>query len=88
MGVGVDAEGDFGVDGHAGVGVAEVEAVVVGVDFQGGAVAGGGEDDFGHVELEAAAGGDEAAGGVADDVDVRVGGGADDALRWRLRLPA
>ena len=87
MGVGVDAEGNAGLHGHAGVGVAEVEAVIVGVDFQGDAIAGGGEDDFFHVGFQAAARGDEAAGGVADDADVGVADGFDEAAGWRVRSP-
>src|SRR6476620_10945929 len=59
-GVGINAEGDLGIYGHAGVLVAQVEAVVVGVDLEGGAVSGGGKDYFGHVGLEAAATGDVA----------------------------
>ena len=79
VGVGVDAEGDFGFHGELGVGVAEVEAVAVGVDFESDAGAGGGEDDAFHVGFEAAAGGDEAAGGMADDAHVRVGDGVHEA---------
>ena len=39
----------------------------------------GGEDHLGHVRLEPAARGDDAAGGVADDADIGIGCGADEA---------
>ena len=71
---------DAGVDGEAGVAVGEVAAVGVAVDLDHRAGAGGGLGDRLDVDPVGLAAADQAAGEVADAVDVRVLDRGEDAL--------
>lgn len=84
MGVAVDGELHAVPLGPQDVLIAQVEPVRVGVDLQGGAGARTGREDRVEVDVDGGALADEAGGGVADDVDVRVLAGLDDPPGQRL----
>ncbi len=84
VGVAVDGEEAAGLDGGVDVRVAEVEAHPVGVDFEGDVVLLCRGVEGVHVGREAGAAVDEAAGGVAEDVDERVPDGAEEAAGGAL----
>ena len=79
MGVGVDDDLAAVFFGEAEVEVVEVGARGRGVVFDGDAEARGSGEELGEVDLVRLALQDLAAGGVAEDVDVRIFGGAEDA---------
>ena len=80
VGVGVEDDRDAGFGGEAGVVLGEVAAVGVAVDLEHRAGAGGGLGDRLDVDPVGLAAADQAAGEVADAVDVRVLDRGEDAL--------
>ena len=88
VGVGVDRQQHAGLDRGADMGVAQVEAEMVGVDLQGRVVLAGGLDEGAQVGAQAFAAVDHPPGGVPEDVNERVLDRGNEAPRGRLRVLA
>ena len=84
VGIAVDYQGNTGFFGAAAVGVFEVHALGIGVDFKGDLVFEGGLDDAIEVDGVGVAHAQPAAGEVADCVNGAAGDGLDDAFGHRL----